>query len=80
MGNSVTIFDKQLDLLNDTLHLAALLTNRGTRTELRISKQLKGLKRSSLMRTVDSFNNPRVCLAKPSLGRMSYLKTDREVV
>lgn len=38
MRNSVTIFDKWLNLLNDTLHLAALLTNQGTRTELRISK------------------------------------------
>lgn len=38
MGNSVAIFDKQLDLLNDTLYLAALLTNQGTRIVLRISK------------------------------------------
>lgn len=38
MGNSVTIFDKWLDLLNDTLHLTALLMKQGTRTELRILK------------------------------------------
>ena len=37
MGNSVTIFDKPLDLLNDTLHLAPLLMKQGKRTELRIS-------------------------------------------
>ena len=30
-----------------------------------------------LMRTVGSFKNHRVCLAKPSLCRRSYLKTGR---
>ena len=52
MGNSVSIFDKLLDLLNDTLHLAALLMKQGTRTELRISEELKDLKKLTLMRTV----------------------------
>lgn len=52
MGNSVSIFDKLLDLLNDTLHLAALLMKQGRRTELRISEELKDLKKLTLMRTV----------------------------
>lgn len=76
MENSVSTFDRQLDLLNDTLHLAALWSNQGTRTELRISKYLKGFKRLTLLRTVDSLKNHRVHLAKPTLYRISYIKTE----
>ena len=36
--NDSEIGKNTLDLLNDTLHLAALLMKQGTRTELRISE------------------------------------------